>query len=177
MAKEQGLIHIYTGNGKGKTTCSVGLTVRCVGSGGKVVFTQLMKGNHSSERKVLEHLDGVFVIPAEKNFGFSWNLTEEEKAEAKEVYTRQFEAAAAKAEAERCRLIVFDELMSAYNYDMIDRGKVLAFLKNKRDDLEVVLTGREPAEELTELADYISEIRKIKHPYDAGIPFRKGIEF
>ncbi|MGI5873839.1 MAG: cob(I)yrinic acid a,c-diamide adenosyltransferase [Bacillota bacterium] len=174
---EKGLIHIYTGNGKGKTTASVGLAVRCAGSGRKVVFTQLMKGNHSSERNVLEHLDGVFVIPAEKNFGFSWNLTEEEKAEAKEVYTRQFERAVAKAEEEQCRMIVFDEIISAYNYDMIDRERVLAFLRNKREDLEVVLTGREPAAELTELAAYVSEIGKVKHPYDNGTPFRKGIEF
>lgn len=176
MEKEKGLIHIYTGNGKGKTTAAVGLTVRCVGSGAKVVFTQLMKGNHSSERKVLEALDGVFVIPAEKTFGFSWTLTDEEKAEAREVYTRQFDTAVAKAAAEGCRMIVFDEMVSCYNCDMIDRDHVLDFLKNKSDELEIVLTGREPAEEIAALASYISEIQKVKHPYDEGVLFRKGIE-
>lgn len=173
---DKGLIHIYTGNGKGKTTAAVGLTVRCVGSGEKVVFTQLMKGNHSSERKILEQLDGVFVIPAEKTFGFSWTLTDEEKAEAKEVYTRQFDAAVAKAAEEGCRMIVFDEMISAYNNNMIDREHVLDFLKHKPEHLEVVLTGRDPEAELVDLASYVSDIQKVKHPYENGIPFRKGIE-
>ena len=176
MEKDKGLIHIYTGNGKGKTTAAVGLTIRCVGSGAKVVFTQLMKGNNSSERKVLEKLDGVFVIPAEKTFGFSWNLTDEEKADAREVYTRQFEAAVKKAEEENCRMIVFDEMISCYNCDMIHRDRVLDFLKNKPEHLEIVLTGRDPEEDVAALASYISEVKKVKHPYDEGFPFRKGIE-
>lgn len=173
---KKGLIHIYTGDGKGKTTAAVGLTIRCVGSGEKVVFTQLMKGNHSSERNILEHLDGVFVVPAERTFGFSWTLTDEEKIEAREVYTRQFNSALAKAEEKNCRMIVFDEMISAYNNDMIDREAVLSFLRNKPEALEVVLTGRDPAEEVAALASYISDIRKVKHPYDEGIAFRKGIE-
>lgn len=173
---EKGLIHIYTGDGKGKTTASVGLTVRCAGSGAKVVFTQLMKGNHSSERKILEKLPGVFVIPAEKTFGFSWDLTDAEKADARDCYTRQFDAAVKTAEEEGCRMIVFDEIISAYNCEMIDRNRVLDFLKNKPAGLEIVLTGRKPAPEIAELASYISEIKKIKHPYDEGVPFRRGIE-
>ena len=173
---DKGLIHIYTGDGKGKTTAAVGLTVRCAGSGEKVVFTQLMKGNHSSERNVLEHMDNVIVVPAERTFGFSWTLSDEEKAEAKEVYTRQFETAVAKAKSENCRMVVFDEMISAYNNDMIDRGAVLDFLHHKPEYLEVVLTGRDPAEELAAAASYISDIQKVKHPYDEGVPFRRGIE-
>lgn len=173
---ETGLIHIYTGDGKGKTTAAIGLAVRCVGSGRKVVFTQLMKGNHSSERNVLENIDGVYVVPAQKSFGFSWNLSEEGKDEAKKAYTRQFQDAIAKAEAEGCRMIIFDEVMSAYNNDMIDRDVVLSFLQNKPTEWEIVLTGRMPEPELVALADYVSEVKKIKHPYDAGIPSRKGIE-
>lgn len=173
---DKGLIHIYTGDGKGKTTAAVGLAIRCLGSGDKVVFTQLMKGNHSSEREILENLDGVFVIPAEKTFGFSWTLSEEEKAEAREVYTRQFQTAVARAAAEKCKMIVFDELISAYNNNMVDRDAVLSFLKQKPSALEVVMTGREPQPELAAMASYISEIKKVKHPYDEGIPFRKGIE-
>lgn len=173
---DKGLIHIYTGDGKGKTTAAVGLVVRCVGSGQKVVFTQLMKGNHSSERKILENMDDVYVIPAEKTFGFSWTLTDAEKAAARATYTRQFQQSVDKAKTEKCRMIVFDELISAYNNDMIDRDAVLSFLKNKPQDLEVVLTGRKPEPELELLAAYISEIKKIKHPYDEGVPFRKGIE-
>ena len=173
---KQGLIHIYTGNGKGKTTAAVGLTLRCAGSGEMVVFTQLMKGNHSSERNLLEQLKKVIVIPTRRTFGFSWDLTEAEKAEAREVYTCQFTAAVAKAEEIGAAMIVFDEIISAYNCNMIDTEKVLDFLRNKPAHLEIVLTGRDPKPELLELADYVSEIKKIKHPYDAGIPSRKGIE-
>ena len=173
---EKGLSHIYTGDGKGKTTASVGLAIRCLGSGEKVVFTQLMKGNHSSERKILEQLSGLYVVPAEKTFGFSWTLTEEEKAEAREVYTRQFDKAVALASENGCGMVIFDEMLSAYNCDMIEREKVLDFLKHKPEALEVVLTGRDPAPEIAALASYISEIKKIKHPYDEGMPFRKGIE-
>jgi cob(I)alamin adenosyltransferase len=173
---ETGLIHIYTGDGKGKTTAAIGLVVRCVGSGQKVVFTQLMKGNQSSERKILENIEGVYVVPAEKTFGFSWTLSDGGKDDAKAAYTRQFETAVAKAKAEDCRMIVFDEVMSAYNNDMIDRDVVVSFLKEKPEDLEVVLTGRMPEPELVALADYVSEVKKIKHPYDEGIPSRKGIE-
>lgn len=172
----QGLIHIYTGNGKGKTTAAVGLTLRCAGSGENVIFTQLMKGNHSSERNLLEQLEKVTVIPAERTFGFSWDLTEAEKAEAREVYTRQFDAAVFAAAEKGAAMIVFDEIISAYNCNMIDTERVLNFLKNKPADLEIVLTGRDPKQEILELADYISEIKKIKHPYDEGIPSRKGIE-
>ncbi len=173
---ETGLIHIYTGDGKGKTTAAIGLAVRCVGSGQKVVFTQLMKGNQSSERNVLEHIEGVYVVPAEKSFGFSWTLSDDGKNEAKKAYTRQFQNAIGKAQAEGCRMIIFDELMSAYNNNMIDRDAVLTFLKSKPAAWEVVLTGRMPEPELVALADYVSEVRKIKHPYDEGIPSRKGIE-
>lgn len=173
---ETGLIHIYTGDGKGKTTAAIGLAVRCVGSGQKVVFTQLMKGNHSSERNVLEQIEGVYVVPAEKSFGFSWTLSEGGKDEARKAYTQQFQNAIAKAKAENCCMIIFDEVMSAYNNDMIDRAVVLSFLKNKPVELEVVLTGRMPEPELVALADYVSEVRKIKHPYDEGVPSRKGIE-
>lgn len=173
---ETGLIHIYTGDGKGKTTAAIGLAVRCVGSGQKVVFTQLMKGNHSSERNVLEQIEGVYVVPAEKSFGFSWTLSDDGKDEARKAYTQQFQNAIDKAKAENCRMIIFDEVMSAYNNDMIDRDVVLSFLKSKPAAWEIVLTGRMPEPELVALADYVSEVRKIKHPYDAGVPSRKGIE-
>ena len=74
------------------------------------------------------------------------------------------------------RLLVMDELIASYNLDMVDKEEVLTFLKDKPQELEVVLTGRDPAPELCELADYISRIVKVKHPFDKGIPARKGIE-
>ena len=80
------------------------------------------------------------------------------------------------AKEENAFLLVMDEFMAAYNHGMIDREKALAFLKGRPEGLEVALTGRDPAPELLELADYVSEVRKVKHPFDEGVSARKGIE-
>ena len=172
----KGLIHIYCGDGKGKTTASMGLTVRALGSGMKVVLTQFMKGDYSSELKILRGIPNLQLVFCEKNFGFVWNMTEEEKAEAKAAYTRQFETAVQLAIESDADMLVMDEFMSCYELQFIDNEKALEFLKNKPEKLEVVLTGRNPGPELCEIADYISEVKKIKHPYDKGINSRKGIE-
>jgi cob(I)alamin adenosyltransferase len=103
-------------------------------------------------------------------------MTEEEKAEAKAAYTRQFETAVKLAVESDADMLVMDEFMSCYELQFIDNEKALEFLKNKPEKLEVVLTGRNPGPELCEIADYISEVKKIKHPYDKGINSRKGIE-
>ena len=172
----KGLIHIYCGDGKGKTTAAMGLTVRALGAGMKVVLTQFMKGDYSSELKVLKTIPELQLVHCEKNFGFVWNMTEEEKAEAKIAYSNQFEKAVKLALETDADMLVMDEFMSCYELQFIDNEKALEFLKNKPEKLEVVLTGRNPGPELCEIADYISEVKKIKHPYDKGINSRKGIE-
>lgn len=172
----KGLIHIYCGDGKGKTTAAMGLTVRALGNGMKVVLTQFMKGDYSSELKILREIPNVQIVFCEKNFGFVWNMTEEEKAEAKAAYTRQFETAVQLAVETDADMLVMDEFMSCYEMQFIDNKRAVEFLKNKPEKLEVVLTGRNPGPELCELADYISEVKKIKHPYDKGVASRKGIE-
>lgn len=172
----QSCIHIYTGDGKGKTTSSVGLAVRCAGSGQKVLFTQFMKDNKSSELAILRTIPLIEFLPSPKYFGFSHKMTEEQKTEARQVYSDLLVQAAEKAVHESIRLLVLDEIISAYNLNLIDREYLLDFLKNRPVTLEVVLTGRDPAPELVELADYVSDIRKVKHPYDKGIVARKGIE-
>ena len=103
-------------------------------------------------------------------------MTEEQKVQAKEAYEELFEKAARIAATENIFLLVMDEFMAAYNHGMIDQEKALKFLKERPEKLEVVLTGRDPAPELVELADYVSEIQKKKHPFDKGLPARKGIE-
>lgn len=172
----KGLIHIYCGDGKGKTTAAMGLTVRALGAGMKVVLTQFMKGDYSSELKVLKTIPELQLVHCEKNFGFVWNMTEEEKSEAKIAYRNQFEKAVKLALETDADMLVMDEFMSCYELGFLDRNKALEFLKNKPEKLEIVLTGRNPAEELCEIADYISEIKKVKHPFDKGINSRKGIE-
>ena len=94
----------------------------------------------------------------------------------KKIYHDFFRRVAQKAVEDGYRLLVLDELIDAYNLDMVDHKEVLDFLKNRPEELEIVLTGRKPREELLDLADYISHIQKIRHPYDQGIPARIGIE-
>ncbi|MDF2943657.1 MAG: ATP:corrinoid adenosyltransferase BtuR/CobO/CobP [Herbinix sp.] len=171
-----GLIHIYEGEGKGKTTAAVGLSIRCAGNGGKVIFTQFLKDNKSSELNILKTIIPIEVVSGGEFFGFYSKMSEETKVRAKEVYSNLLETVMNKASNGDYQMLVLDEIIAAYNFNLIDQSILLTFLKNKPSNLEVVMTGRNPSEELLELADYISRIDKIKHPYDKGIKARVGIE-
>lgn len=171
----KGLLHIYCGDGKGKSTACVGLAVRAAGSGLRVLFCQCMKDGTSSEVGMLKKL-GISYCCCEEKFGFSWNMNAEQKEKACQAYTRLFEDVTRRAKEEDIDLLVIDEFMSAYNCGFLCKEKALSFLEHRPEGLEVVLTGRDPAPELLDLADYVSEIRKVKHPFDAGVPARKGIE-
>jgi len=146
---ERGLIHIYCGDGKGKTTAAIGLSIRAAGSGKRVLFVQFLKKSETSELNILENMRGVTVL--RPNGGEEWM---DRKAD----------------------LLVLDEAIGAYNKEVIDRVRLLKFLHEKPEELEVVMTGRNPAEELIDLADYVSEIKKVKHPFDKGVRARIGIE-
>lgn len=172
----KGLTHIYTGNGKGKTTAAVGLGIRCAGSGGRVLFSQFLKDNKSSELSVLKGIENIQLELCGETFGFYFRMSEETKQQAKETYGNYLETILAAAGTGEYQMLIMDEIIATYHYEFIDRQRLLEFLRHKPEQLEVVLTGRDPAEELIELADYVSEIVKVKHPYDQGIPARKGIE-
>lgn len=176
MNKDLGLIHIYCGEGKGKTTSAVGLTVRASGYGLKVLFMQFLKTGTSSELKVLKTLDGVTVMSTKHVTKFSFQMTEEEKAEVRRLNAAELQEAIRIAIDENYDMIVFDEILGAIEAGLLDEKPVLEFLKNKPEHLEVVLTGRYPSDELVEMADYVSRVDKVKHPFDKGIPARAGIE-
>lgn len=171
-----GCIHIYEGDGKGKTTAGVGLAVRCAGSGRKVLYTQFLKTNTSSELNILEKIDQIDLMRCERSFGFVMNMSEETKKEAKKYYREHFQKVITKVKQGDYGMVVLDEIIASYNYEMIEREALLTFLKEHPEGLEIVMTGRKPDEELTELADYVSRVQKIKHPFDKGIPARLGIE-
>ena len=172
---ERGLVHIYCGDGKGKTTAALGLTLRAAGSGLTVVFVQFFKDGHSAEFQAMEKLENVILLPPERTFGFSWTLTEEEKKEAAEFYTNHFRRATELARL--ADLLVLDEVIGACNCGSVPEGEVLNFLRNRPAGLEVVLTGRNPSQALLDEADYVTEMHKHKHPFDRKIGARRGIEF
>ena len=173
MAK--GLIHIYCGDGKGKTTAAIGLAVRAAGSGRKVLLLQFLKDGTSAEFASLAHVPGIEVVPQTRRFGFSWTLTPAEQAEARAYYTGLLEDAFAWAPAEG--MLVLDEAVGTVNAGLLDGERLLALLGEKQPGLEVVLTGRDPSAALLDAADYVTEMRKVKNPFDRGVAARKGVEF
>lgn len=176
MSINKGLIHIYEGDGKGKTTAAVGLSVRFAGNGGKVLFAQFLKRNDSGELNILEQIENICLLRCEKSFGFTFRMTKEQKEEAAAYYNDYLEKVLANAAKQRIGLLVLDEVLDAYNSNMISHEVLLNFLKGKPQETEVVMTGRNPNEELLKLADYVTYMEKRKHPYDKGIAARKGIE-
>ena len=171
-----GLIHIYCGDGKGKTTAAVGIALRCAGAGRKVVFAQFLKDGCSSEICLLKEQKNVDVCVCCKPHGFVINMSESELNETKCDFRELFEKAVQLTDG-GAELLVLDEIISSCNLGIVDENRVVDFLQHKPDCLEVVLTGREPSAKLLSLSDYVTEMKKIKHPYDRGIVARKGIEF
>lgn len=185
-----GRIHIYEGDGKGKTTAAVGLAVRFAGTGKTALFAQFLKKNNSGELRILQEIREVKLLLCSRNFGFTFQMTPEEKQEAAACYTKYLhdvlEAAKSMASGETeagdgktppGMLLVLDEILAAYNQNMVDRRELLDFLNRKPGNLEVVMTGRNPAPELSTLADYITVMEKKKHPFDDGVPARRGVEW
>jgi len=172
----KGLTHIYCGDGKGKTTAAVGLSVRAAGSGMKVLFAQFFKSGKSSEMNILEKLDNITIVHASKHFGRYSKLTEEEKQACAKTYGDLLDQIILLTRSGEYRMIVLDEVISAYNHGVISKAELLGLITDRPSDTELVLTGRNPDEKLMDAADYVSEIRKLKHPYDRGIRARLGIE-
>lgn len=176
----KGLIHIYCGDGKGKSTAAAGLAVRAAGRGLKVLMVRFLKTDDSGEVPVLQGIPGVTLVPCDKTFGFTFRMTPEEKKEAAAYSRQKFLNACRQAGQEgknQVDLLILDEIMAAVNTGMVSQEDVLRFLEEKPEHLEVVLTGRNPSERMVELADYVSEIRAVKHPFTEGISAREGIEF
>ena len=155
---DNGLIHIYCGDGKGKTTAAMGLAIRAAGRKKKVFITQFLKSGKSGELISLEKLD------------------EEEKLQAKIEHTKRFQEIKDIINKEEYDLLILDEIIATINNEFIELNDVIEFLRNKPKSLEVVMTGRDPKDELVELSNYVTEMKCIKHPFKEGIPSRVGIE-
>lgn len=171
---QNGLIHIYHGDGKGKTTAAVGLAVRCAGGGGKVLFCQFLKDGKSCEALCLKNIENITLAPCLEDVKFIFMMNEEEKKAAAEFYNDLFENAV--KNAADYDLLVLDEVLDAVNVGFLDEEKLVAFLKTKPKGTEAVLTGRDPSAALCDIADYVTEMKKVKHPYDKGVEARKLID-
>lgn len=170
-----GMIHIYCGDGKGKTTAAIGLTIRAVGAGKNVLFSQFMKSGKASELKILRSIENISVVSCQTVSGFYKNMTPEQRVQVSKDYSAMLTEVL--AQAVQFDLLVLDEVVSACNHGVVEESILCRFLKEKTGHLEVILTGRMPSESLIELAHYVTEMKKQKHPYDEGISARLGIEF
>ena len=172
----QGLIQIYTGEGKGKTTAAIGLAIRFAGNGGTVLFTQFLKDSSSSELAVLSQLEQVTVFPSSQHFGFSFQMTPEQKKLATNHYTEYLNSIISMSQSGCFGLLILDEILVADHLHLIPHETLVDFLQRKPANLEIVLTGRNPEPDVLALAGYVSDIHCVKHRYQKGIPARKGIE-
>jgi cob(I)alamin adenosyltransferase len=172
---KKGLLMVFTGDGKGKTTSALGLALRSAGHGKKVCFIQFIKGSWKyGELAAMEkHRELIDFHVMGKGFTWKSENIEEDKAAAREAW----EFARGAISSGEYALVVLDEFTYLLNYGMIDPEEAMATLSQKPTDLHVAVTGRYAPEELTEKADMVSEIRAVKHPYTEGVKAQKGIEF
>ncbi len=175
----RGLVHIYTGDGKGKTTAGLGLAMRAAGAGLKVLIVQFFKedGVPSGEKEFLRGIgSGIELVRSNcRHPMFTGSKTDLEKVVSSVAET--FELVKRRVGEGGLGLVVLDEIISAVNGGWLPMDDLLEFMDGRPEDLELALTGREAPVELVKAADYVTEMLKIKHPYDSGVAARKGIDF
>lgn len=171
------MVHIYHGDGKGKTTAALGLALRMIGTGRKVFIVQFLKGRPSGEIIALLKMEGVTVLRGKPDTKFVFQMTQEEADAVRALHTRQMQLAFSAAEEERADMIVLDEALDAVATGTLDEEELCKLIGCCKERTEIVLTGRNPSERLLALADYVTHMKKEKHPFDRGIGARKGVEY
>ena len=171
------MIHIYTGDGKGKTSAALGLALRFSGYGNNVIIVQFGKGSYTGELFSLSKIPNIKVLRNSRDFGFWKFMSDEDKRDMIIENNDNLFAAIAEVKNGNSSMIVLDELTSAYENGAVDRSIVDSLLSNKELHAEIVITGRNPDKHLSDVADYISEIENVRHPFDHGENAREGIEF
>ena len=169
---EQGLLHLYWGDGKGKTTAAMGLALRALGSGKKVVIVQFLKGGKSGEIPLLEQR-GATVYRGKAGQKFVFQMNDAEKAATRDLQDRNLTVAM----AQEADLLVLDEAGSAWELDMVDKDLLRRAVLQRPAGQECVLTAHAAPQWMLDAADYSTEMKCHRHPYQKGIKARKGIEY
>ncbi|MCL2181907.1 MAG: cob(I)yrinic acid a,c-diamide adenosyltransferase [Chitinispirillia bacterium] len=168
------MLQIYTGNGKGKTTAALGLSLRAAGAGFRVFFAQMMKNTHTSELESLKLLGDRITV---KRFGTGEFIVETPTVKDFECAEQAFAAIEEAALSGQFQMVVADEMCTALYYELINRDNLLLLIKNCPPTTELIFTGRYADEEMIGIADLVTEMREVKHCYQKNVPARKGIEF
>lgn len=177
MAEKVNLFHVYYGEGKGKTTAAMGLALRAIGQGRRVLIAQFLKTGRSGELLALACIPEALVFEVEPIGKFTFAMTDEEKREAGTRQTAQLKRLLAAVEAEKPGLMVFDELALAVTLDLIEEEDAAQLIEAGLKYGEVAVTGRYAPASMLKRADYVTQMQKQRHPFDQGIRARKGVEF
>ncbi len=171
---EKGLVQIYTGDGKGKTTASLGLALRAAGRNFRIYIGQFMKNSGFGEHKALEKFSDQITVEqfGSGKYHTEGGPTEEELKSAEEGLRKVREAMLSK----EYDMIIADEICVAQHFDLLSSKDIIDLIEVKPNEVELVLTGRKASEELIERADLVTEMKEIKHPYQEGVEAREGIE-
>ena len=173
--EERGLLIVHTGKGKGKSTAAFGMVFRAIGHGYKVGIVQFVKGAWGTgERDVLESFPELVTIKA-MGEGFTWDTQDRQRDIA--AARAAWDAAKEMIADPGCRMVLLDELNIVLRYEYLPLDEVIEVLRNKRRDLHVIVTGRNAKDELIEIADLVTEMTEIKHPFRSGVKAQPGIEF
>lgn len=174
MAEDRGLIQVYFGNGKGKTTASLGIALRALGHSLPVLFIQFFKRQFTGEMAAFQCIpQGEFYQFGSGEFliGREVNLEDQREFEA------GWELAKRALREGTHRLVILDEIVYAFSFNLLSWGEFEQVLRERKPQVEVVITGRRVPEQLIEMADLVTEMKEIKHPYNQGIKARAGFEF
>lgn len=171
-----GCIQVYYGDGKGKTTAAMGQCLRVAGYEHQILIYQFLKNNLSGERRILEVLPQVTLLKGKKEVKFSSKLTAQERAEYGIYYQKAMEDILDLARCQDYQVIFLDEILTAIHLGYVEEDTLVSLIDLCRGKKEVILTGHYLSPRIFDLADYVSHIKKEKHPFDAGLAARKGIE-
>lgn len=169
---DEGRVHLYWGEGKGKTTAAMGLALRALGQGLSVTVVQFLKSGESGELEPLHRL-GAAVFSGEGGVKFVSQMTPAERAGARARHDESLRLALEPP----CDLLILDEACAAWRLDMVDGALLKQAVLRRPGSREVVLTGREPADWMLAAADYSTEMRCHRHPFQKGIRARRGVEY
>jgi len=173
MQNDLGKIHIYTGDGKGKTTAALGLALRAAGAGCKVQIVQFLKNQETSEWRSLKSLKNIAI----KKFGRKNFIFKKSQALDRQEAAKALAWAQKVIKAKKFNLVILDEIFLALFFKLIPTAAIVKLIKSKPKDLELILTGRKAPAQIIKLADYVTEMKAIRHPYQKGLLARKGIEY
>ncbi|HOA98412.1 MAG TPA: cob(I)yrinic acid a,c-diamide adenosyltransferase [Candidatus Atribacteria bacterium] len=173
MADKSGLIQVYFGEGKGKTTAALGTTLRAAGQGMKVLLVQFFKNKFTGELASLQLLPGVDVY----RFGSGEFIRGEVSPEDQREFFLGWHMVREALEKKEYDVVILDELPYAFYYHLLTWEECREALEQKNPEVEVIITGRKVPEELITIADLVSEIKLVKHPFNKGIPARRGFEY